>query len=247
MSWRAVLCALVAVALAAPQARAGLIAADDFDAYTPGTPLDGAGGTSGGWTSPWAADPADVSVQSGVIPDFARSVQIDTTGNNANIAHRGFAPQAGTVYAGLLLRTTGGWSSDDFLQFYLDESSTGDPNNLGVSGGVKNESASPYFARIDGSGNTDLSTTAFHDDGQTQQVVLKFSKTGGGDYDRTDIFVNRPDESTADASRTTGSSGVSSLSEFHVRTYGIDPSDLILLDELRIATTYGEALAITPE
>ena len=235
---------LLAFALLSPApARGALIAYDYFEDYAGGSALNGQSGGVG-WVGPWTAHASEVTVQSGVIPTWGQSAQIATTGNNNNIMERAFPVQTATVYVGFLVRTTGGWDSSDFMQFYLN-TTVGASETVGVSGGVALATNSPYFARLDGSANTTNSTTAFHSDDQTFQVVLKFSRSGTN-YDRTDIYVNRADETTADATRTTGSSGVSSLSRFHLRTWQINTGQEIYFDALRIGTSYGEVLATAP-
>jgi len=224
-------------------ADAVLIAVDDFESYTPSSGLNGGSG-GWGWTSGWAANATEVTVESGVIPGYGQSVQIDTMGNDGNIARRTFHAQNGTVYAGLTLRTTGGWDGTDFLQFYVNDR-TGSSDTRGVSGGVKNGSGSPYFARLNGSGSSANSTTAFHADDVTKQVVMKFSR-GGATYDQTDVFVDQATEGTPNATQTAGSSGVASLSSFHVRTYSIEEDQFIYVDSVKIGTTYADVLGSTP-
>jgi len=224
-------------------AEAVLIAEDDFESYASGSFLNGGSGGAG-WTSNWATQATQVTVQPGVIAGFGQSMQIDTTGNNNNITQRSFPGQTGTVYAGLTLRTTGGWDSGDFLQFYAN-TSTGGSENSGVSGGIKNTTGSPYFARLNGSGSSTNSTTAFHTDDVTRQVVLKFSRSGTN-YDRTDVFVDQLSEGTPDATRTAGSSGVSSLSSFHIRTFSIEGTQDIYVDSLKIGTTFADVSGPPP-
>ena len=146
MGWGKALWALAVVVLAVGQAHAALIAWDDFESYTVGNDLNGGGGGAG-WTTTWAATASEATVQGGVIAAGNRSARINTVGEDKNIASRSFSPQTGTVYLGLLVHTTGGWASDDFLQFYLNDSA-GASGNSGVSGGIKTNA---YFARIDGS------------------------------------------------------------------------------------------------
>jgi len=230
----------LAILLAAGGAvQAGLIAVDDFESYTSGNPLDtGSGGW--GWTSSWATDPAEVTVESGKISGYGQSMQIDTAGNNGNIAQRAFHTQNGTVYAGLVLRTAGGWDAGDFLQLYVNDK-TGGGDTVGASGGVKNATGSPYFARLDGTGSSANSPTTFHTDDVTRQVVLKFSRSGA-EYDRTDVFVGQATEGTPDATQNTGDSGVCSLSNFHIRTHGINEGQFIYVDSVKIGTAYADVL-----
>ncbi|HUT35972.1 MAG TPA: PEP-CTERM sorting domain-containing protein [Planctomycetota bacterium] len=235
--------ALAVVGLLGPVARGAVIAYDYFEDYAAASFLTGQDGGAG-WGGAWSAQATQVTVQSSGIPGYSKSARIYTSGDNTNIMVRGFPTQTGTVYVGFLLRTTAGtagWNTDDFLQFYLN-TSTGGSEGTGLSGGVGVSTA--YFARIDGSGSTNNSSVV-HSDAQTYQVVLKLSK-GGANYDRTDIYVDRADDTTADATQTTGSSGVSALSQFHVRTYHIEDTQSIYLDALRIGTTYGEVLATAP-
>lgn len=232
---------LAALALTAAPARATLIAEDDFESYAAASALNGqAGGT--GWVGAWTAanaSPSFVTAQSGVIANYGQSARITTTGDNSNIMVREFPAQTGTLYVGFLLRTTGGMDAGDFLLFYLNHLA-GVSDTTGVSGGVRNATGMPYFARVDGTSNNTNSTTAFHLDGPLVPVVMKLSKTGAGDYNRSEIFVGGATEATPEAVYTGTTSGASSLSQFHVRTFSFEGGQQVYLDSLRIATTYDE-------
>jgi len=75
--------------------------------------------------------------------------------------------------------------------------------------------------------------------------VLKIEKETGGahatNYDRARLFIDRPTEWTPGAN-VGADSGTATLSAFNVRTFGLETDDVVYADELRIATTYAEAL-----
>ncbi len=235
------------------RADAALIAVDDFESYTAGETLEGeSGGT--GFTSSWNVDAAAaaVTVESGVIPLRGKSMQINKSGTIANLLERAFPELDGTVYVGFLLRTVS-FDKDDFLQIYFNDQA-GDKFNLSVSGGLRNSGPSGseenfYFARVDGmdySDNTDASLT--HPNATTRQIVLKFTDTSGsygGDFDRTDLFVNQLTEGTPNATVSNQDSDTPTLSRIHFRTYSVDTGVRVYLDELRIGTEYVDV--VTPE
>jgi len=231
-----VLFATVAVCAVCYVPAAGdLIAWDDFESYSPGGLNNGAGGD--GWSGNWSAAAAASVVASG-IPARGQSMQILPPSGNS-LAERSFPQQTGDVYVGMELHTANIGSSN-FLQVYVNASS-GESWDSGVSGGIRNTSANPYFARIDGWENSTNSSTAFHVNDQMGLLVLRFSRSGSK-YERTDVFVDQPTEGAPDATHTTGDSGTSGLSRIHFRTYGLDADDLILIDSLRIATDYAHAV-----
>jgi hypothetical protein len=234
------------VAMACAPAGADLLAFDDFESYTPGVTLNnGAGGS--GWAGNWATDALEVTVEDGAIPGFGLSVQIDTLGQTDSIMRRAPAAQTETVYIGFVLRTTGGWDSSDFLQFYGNDS-TGPSNEDSVSGGIRNHDPSPYFARVGRWPDSANSTTTFHGDDRTYAVVLRFGRTPGEtEYDQSAIFIDQATEATAAASKMlAGASDTTTISQFHVRTFDIDEGQLIYIDQLKIATTYAEAYTPVP-
>jgi hypothetical protein len=107
-----------------------------------------------------------------------------------------------------------------------------------------------YFVRKGG----DQTPTAFlHSNDTVHRMVMKLSSSGGGFpapvYDQVALFVDRETEGTPDAYR--GESEITNptfdtISVLHVRLWGFELDDRVFLDDLRIATTYAEALPTLP-
>lgn len=231
----------------AGRAAAALVAWDEFESYSAGADLNGTAGGEG-WSGAWSAAPGQVSVAGGVMTGLGQSLAIATSGTNDNLLERAFPAQTGTLYVGLHLRTTG-WGATNFLQVCLNDEA-GATFNTSMSGGVRNVAGNPYFARVGASSYSTNSTTAFHQDGAIETMVLRLSKSvpgAGSPYDRTDVFVNRATEAIADATYTGNTFGGAVLSRLHLRTYTIDAGDRIYIDVLHIATDYAAALAPVPE
>lgn len=240
---------IAAFVLTAGPAGADLIAYEDFESYAPASNIDGGAGGNG-WTAAWTGVAGDVTVQSGAMEGFGKSLCITDAESTDPIAHREFTAASGTVYFGLLLKSTA-LADDEFFQTYLT-SATGN-NTTGASMGLRNNPGNPLFARIrDSTGNGATHNSGISgDDGTTRQLVLKVTKTGayGADYDQSDLFVDQLTEGTPDATTTLAGgpkdSLVSSFVRFGIRTYKLDlDTDLVYVDEIRIATTYAEALAV---
>jgi len=238
--------ALIAMVLGAQtHVEAALIAYENFESYTAGNDISGGSGGTG-WTAGWEAvgDAGDATVQSGVIAGFGKSLRITDNAGTDPIARRAFPVQTGTVYLGLLLTTTS-LLDDEFFQMYLTDA--GGVNVNGGSMGIRNNPGNPLFVRSDGvAGTTNSSIQG--DDGSTFQLVLKITKTGVGhalNYTQSDLYVDQGTEGTPDATMAGTDSTVDDVLRFALRTHLFDlNSDYAYLDEIRVATTYAEALAI---
>lgn len=241
--------AMAALIFATTPVGADLIAFEDFESYAPATDISGGAGGIG-WTANWTGVAGDATVQSGVIDGYGKSLCITDSGGTDPIVKREFTATSGTVYLGLLLKSTA-LANDEFFQTYLT-SATGN-NTTGASTGLRNNADNPLFARIrDYSSNGATHNSSISgDDGVTRQLVLKVTKTGayGADYDQSELFIDQLTEGAPDA--TTALAGgpkdslVSSFVRFGIRTHQLDlDADFIYVDEIRIATTYSEALAV---
>jgi len=220
-------------------ASADVIAYDDFESYTAGAQLAGDGGD--GWGTAWTA-PATVTVASNAIPRYGKGLSIDATGRIANLFSRTLeTPQTGeTLYMGFLVRVEN-MADAEFLQLYLNN---GGDENQGVSGGIKNVAGNPFFARVDGtSNNSSANSSVSAVSGTVYQVVLRFNRTPPANYSACRIYIDQRYEGTPDAAVTGRNAGTDTLSEFHCRIYDVDADTEIYLDELRIATSYDDALA----
>jgi len=224
--------------LAVNSASATLIAYDDFESYTAGNDLNGGSGGTGWGSNNWTGGAGDVTVESGKIPGYGKSMQITDAGSTGKIISRALGTsQTGTVYVGMLFRVEN-LDNDDFVQFYTNN---GGADNEGASMGARNNPNNPLFVRV--SGITDNSSTNAVND-VTFQLVMKIEKTGithASNYDHAELFIDRATESTLDANINANST-TATLSAFNVRTHSFDAgADAVFVDELRIATTFSEA------
>lgn len=242
--WATVVAVALAALLCLGQAHATLIAYDDFESYTPGSDLNtGAGGI--GWTTDWTAGGGytanDVTAVSSPNLNQLTSIEVTDSGGTDPLLSRSFTPQTGTLYLGLQLRMNSAMDdSEQLLQLFLDN---GGGWANGVSTGLRNlGNTNPIMARS--SGTTDDGPVAAVD--TTYQIVMKVSKSVPGNYDTVQVFIDQLTEGTANAS-VTADSNVATLSRFNMRTFSFDAADAVYLDELRVATTYAEALALIPE
>ena len=239
--WLAFLSIGAILFLTVNSASAALIAYDNFESYTAGGDLNGGSGGTGWGSNTWSGGAGDVTVVSGVMPGYGQSMKITDVGDTAKIISRALeTSQTGTVYMGMLFRV-GQLDSDDFVQFYANN---GGDANSGASTGAKNATGLPLFARVGGNvNNVNSSTNAVAN--TTFQLVLKIENETGGasttNYDRANLFIDQATEGTSDASSGANSS-VSALSAFNVRTFSFESGDVVYVDELRIATTYAEAI-----
>lgn len=254
---------LMAAVLAGPPRplSAGIIAADDFESYAlgqlePASGLTPYGGS--GWSNSWNvldSDRARVQVVARSMVYSAGSVQVDggsralqlLPGNDTGgmlLLGRTIASQTGTVYLSFLLEaptvleSTGGNTTDDFLQIGMDTSFA----NPRISGGVAGV-PTRFFARTTvNSGSTtygaNVSPTS------TYLVVLKFS----GGYNRADVFINPTSVVEGDHSPTatfTGASGISSLSDVIFRTARHETGlDWYYIDNVTVGTTFSDVVPV---
>jgi len=243
--------------MTASTTHAVIVAYDGFEDYLSGAQLDGS--TQGsGWTGNWTeANPGDSTFQAislndpnGLVSGGSKVLSSQPTVDRPNVDDymtRSFAPQTGDVYMSFLFQKGAGVDVEDFYNFQLSNGATGNTSAaLGV--GIRNTSGNPFFARVgsSGSGTTNTSSTDSAL-GETYLVVAKFSKDGSSTYNRTDLYLNPTSLSeplSADASATDNVTGLTELSLFSIRNYVPESGDSILIDELRIGTTFA---SVVPE
>ena len=257
---------------ATSQATAAVIAADNFNSYTPGSILDQ--GTIGdGWESAYTGLVSERDyatplrdVASGGMAGFGQSLElghtdVSTRPSNNNIVQRLFTPQTDTLYVGLAFKMTGfdtegvgTYFLGDFFQLYVNNTSNtegwtgsqGDSLSTGVD--VNPDEGSGAFTRK--CGDQTLSSTLPTND-TVHRMVMKVSKSFPGftAYDQVALFVDQETEGTPDAARDeneTTTPTFDTVSVLHVRIWGMELDDRVFLDELRIATTYADALPELP-
>jgi hypothetical protein len=266
--------AFVAAALvlgATAPAVAAVIASDDFESYTVGDIL-GQGAIGSGWASAYsglnctkASSTALRNVAANVMPGFGQSLEVGFSvvsgaPQNHNVVQRTFDNQTGDVYVGFAIKTVGFdvGGVGDFVQLFfnntVDTSATSSSKDNSLSIGTDfspppDGDNGAYFAR---KGGDQTPTTFVHSNDVVHRMVMKVSKSSPGFpdiYDQVAVFVDQATEGAPDATR--GASEVTTpdfmtLSQLHLRLYGLELEDRVYMDGLRIATTYAEALPDLP-
>lgn len=234
-------------------ASADLIASDDFESYSLGD-IVGQGAAGNGWLGAYGGDAGSQEIHevvNGALVGLGQSLAVGRgsgtgTWTRNSVVLREFNSQVGDkLYVGFLVQpdlTTDG-TTNDFMQIYLNNLSGTATQGTSYSGGIEDSS---FFARK--GGEDQVYGTATATSGTLYQVVLAFSKSVSGadeNFDSVAIYVNQPTETSPDVSLGPGDAGtvdLPSMSYFHVRLSGLEGGDRFYIDNLRIATTYAEAI-----
>jgi hypothetical protein len=240
----------LALAVSAGQASAAVIASDDFSSYGTGA-LNGANGGTG-WGGAWTGASAAAVIDPAV--DLQGNRALGVTGAVTNMASRQLASAftGDSLFVSFLLQTNRGTviGNNDFLGLWLDNGSgsadkTNRPN-IGVKGNQGTASSSnDLFARTTGTAGSfapgsDLLTQT------TYLIVGRLYRSVAGNYSNFDLWVNPTlaDLGTPDAMSAAGSAGISSVSNIGIRTANLGSGDTILIDRLRLTTTFEEAVSV---
>ena len=241
--------------------RAELVARDSFDpgSYAAG-PLDtqnGGTGFSGGWQA-W---PEATVVNTSTDPDLGNplsaslinggslAVGVDGQPNYNNMLWRPLdgAENGDDYYVGFLLRWANGLDSNDFILFWIDDQ-IADWHRTGA--GHKG-TGNNFFVRL--SGGTDAVYGTLNQD-TTYYVVARYMKETPGPankFTRVQLYVN-PTPGDFGSPDTTATAGTShELTSFdRIGLYtggGIEASDRIFLDEVRVGTAWADMFPAPPE
>jgi hypothetical protein len=214
------------------------LARDPFD-YADGAALLSQVGGSG-FTDAWFAE-SNVTIQGG-----AASIEGADFGS---VMNRPFSPASDdVVYVGVRLKTDG-WD-DDFMQLTVSNGGTGNARES-MTMGLDGRNPIGFYTRIGTSGEgSSFSTAATFADATSYAMVGKFSKEGGNTYNRVDLFVNPvgvAEPAIADATREGIDSLISELSLFTVRNALMEGTETIQISDLRIATSFADAVPAVPE
>lgn len=256
-------------ALAVPAgASAALIAEDGFESYSIGNLEDGDGvvpaGGSGNWNGTWDVlntDRSAVQVVSRSMMYSNGSVTVNggaralrlTPSNDASSAiyvSRLFQSQgsSGPVYLSFLLENpTVENPTDDFFQVGLDSSVVNPRTSTGIA---DNSSDAPrLFARTTTSSSTTTFGASNIDASTIYLVVMKISDgpTTGSNFDLVEVFVNP--SSTVEGAPSfarSGSSGINSVAALIFRTARHEGGDSYYVDQIRIASTFEQAVIPEP-
>ncbi|MDR2674299.1 MAG: IPT/TIG domain-containing protein [Opitutaceae bacterium] len=249
------LSALIALCLAAPSARAALIASDDFDSYTPGTSLIGQPAGGAGWATAWSTghsaaavltvsnDPADRithTLDNGDVLGSSTSGSVLVVSSTAT---------ASVDYANMLLRnfeTAPDTGADVFLSFIFKI------KNLALADGeqLTTNALTAWFARDAGASAKDTAglvglngrfgagfdatrsfVTGNLNNGQTYFAVVKYTGWDGTAYRSCKVWLNPSisDEATTASAKTVtqedSANGSNAMIGLRVRTYSITTID----------------------
>jgi hypothetical protein len=239
----------LAVCLGTAPASAELIFGDNFETYTTGD-LNGQNGAMSGATGTWGAAytaNAVIDVVAGGLAYSNGAISIDggtqhAVINNFNadsLLSRPFTSQSGTIYFSFLFRPVSGVSSDEFVQFMMNND-TASATSAAVIMRDHFEARGTAASGSPPSPDSPVVPVA----GTTYLLVGKVSKVASTNYNRVELFVNPSSltETSADATATTNI-GVGSLGFFTVRTANLAAGDMYQFDALRVGTTWGDVVS----
>ena len=250
------LLAIAALALScATPANAALIAYASFDDLTPGTINGQAGGTgfTGNWTgvAGQTVVTSSLSYSSGAITVSGGSQAVQLTLSSDNLFYRSLSSTYtdDVIYMSMLVRQDAGASTDgDTAQVWLDGVTTGNHVTtaapaLGLNGAA---GAAALQARV---GSISTASSGTYAGSNTYFLVGLFEKTVSGSanpYTKATFWLNPG--STLDPASATGATGTGLLSSFStlgLRTNSVNqtaPADTILVDEIRVGTTFADVI-----
>ncbi|MDR1011412.1 MAG: IPT/TIG domain-containing protein [Opitutaceae bacterium] len=245
----------IALCLAAPSARAALIASDDFDSYTPGASLIGQSAGGAGWDAAWSTGNAAAAV---ITISNAPADRISHTLDNGDVLGSDTSGSvliisstatAATDYSNMLLRnfaTAPDAGADVFLSFIFKI------KNLAQADGERltTNALTAWFARDaaahanDTAGLVGLNgqfgagfdanrsfVTGNLNNGQTYFAVVKYTGWDGTAYRTCQVWLNPSiaDETTTNSAktvtRTESARGSTAMTGLRVRTFGITAID----------------------
>lgn len=237
-------CFAVSVVLSASfaSAQATVLANDSFS-YGPGA-LSGDNGDTG-WAGAWSGSSFASIVDPAI--DLIDNRALALSGNNNNAAYRSLASawSGADLFVSMNLQFSGTLDGNDFASLWFDSSASGAHNNrpnFGIKGNLSGNN--DLFVRTSGSAGSAIAGSNLSS-GQTVTLMAHLWKSGGGNYDHFDVWLNplASDLASPDASFT-GNTGLSQISMLGFRTTSLDSGDLVLIDNLRLASTWADALPV---
>lgn len=236
MITRALIAATLTATVGLSQA-AVVVAADNFDSYTPGAIAGANGGT--GWASAWTgSNGASVVAVTGADAPMSGNAARFGTPNNNNAATRqlGQTVSNSAVFVDFLLQFDSGViSNNDFLGLWFGNQ---DGPNIGLKAncGTGGNCTADLFARTTGSDGV-FSTNI--EIGQTLRLVGLLEKTGNAsNYNRYSLWVDPTAGELASFTGAdvvfTGNSNISSFSTIGFRSVNLGTADGVYIDNLRI-------------
>ena len=243
-------CGIAALLIAVP-AYTSTIATEDFiDGDSNGELQGESGGT--GWAGSWSAVTAatqlvntsmSYSVPGGGTMSAGTALRI--TGNNDAVISRNLdAAESDDVYVSFLLNfSSGPIGTNDFLVLWFDgmnDAAIGLKTNTGPG-------STDFVLRTGGSTSNNTYTPDQLVVGTTYLVVGHLWKSGSGNYDRYDLWVDPAygDSGSPEASRT-DNTGFSSFTQVAVRSVNVDGGAQIDIAGLKMGTTWDDVVIPEP-
>ena len=203
-------------------ARAALFAADDFESYTPGQVESGPNNAEGtglnggeGFTGPY---------------NIANAVKTLVTVQDRTSTPFSYTIGNTTLTSGVrALQFNGAANGSPVLTRPFDAQPASQPVYYGFLFRTNQGTPSP---------NQDFIALGLDS--------AAAGGTGGTNYDRVDLFVNPTslDEPGTASATAAFDSGLSTVDDLLIRTVGLDGGDFYVIDNLRIATTFSEAIVV---
>lgn len=240
--------AACSLALVTAHAGAAVIAQDGFQSYSAGA-LNGANGGSG-WGGAWSATGNANVVDPAANLSGDRALALTGNANNAAVRTLASSFSGNSLFVSFLIQADRGTSIDrnDFMGLWLDlgvnNGGTNRPN-IGIKGNQDSTSATnDIFARTTGS-NGSYAPGSNIDVLDTYLVVGHLYRNTAGNYTNFDLWLNPTvDDFLSPDASFTGNAGISAIDRVGIRLANLDSGDRILIDNLRLTTTFDEATAV---
>jgi hypothetical protein len=240
--------AALSLAFVASHAGAAVIAQDGFQSYSTGA-LNGANGGSG-WGGAWSATGNANVVDPAANLSGNRALALTGNANNAAVRTLASSFSGNSLFVSFLVQADRGTSIDrnDFMGLWLDlGTNNGGTNrpNIGIKGNQDSTtSTNDLFARTTGT-NGSYAPGSNIDALDTYLVVGHLYRNAAGNYTNFDLWLNPTvDDFLSPDASFTGNAGISAIDRVGIRLANLDSGDRILIDNLRLSTTFQEATAI---
>ena len=244
--------------LGAQAVAAAMIAEDDFEGYAVDSVDDAAGGA--GWGDDWVGDGDDVesivdtsadelvyrTAGGEVIRGSQRALAI--YGNDDRAAFRELSGSVDdrSIFVSMLVRFTGTQHVNDFLGFWFEEAGFGEAPNIGVK--MNNGTGSgpeDFFVRTRADNNVGFEDIV---PGETYFIVGELYRSSFWpwfNYDEFRLWVNPVTLSSQPPADvvSSGYGNIDSVSRVGFRSANLDAGDRVVIDRLRIGTTWEDVAA----
>lgn len=259
LSWAA---AIMIAGVALQPARAGVLVTESFN-YTAGSPLQGLGSATDGWTNTWTALSGNVIANTNLeysngdgsihVGGDSLSLRLTNTDSTSS-ASRPFNQISGgtTTYFSLLFRAETTPTGDNFIHFMLNND-TLNANSAGI--GDLTTTGNTFGSRVGNSNGGDTTGSAtLYQINTTYLLVGKVEDTNANSIpDKVTLWVNPTTYIEASPGTTwtavdTGGDATAAFNQmsfFTFRTLGLASSpnpDFYYIDELRIGQSFADVV-----